>query len=126
MTTIKAKVNGAAISIEMSGDLTSGMVGVPVSFEFDSAWDSLIKTAVFRAGKVSKDRIDVSAETTVPWEVITQKNYKLEIGVYGCNAEGTVVIPTVWAVAGQIYPGADPSGDPSTAPSLPVWQQLLN
>lgn len=125
MTTIKATVSGAEITLEISGQLTSGMVGVPVSFSFDSAWDSLIKTAVFRAGKVSKDQMDVGTETTVPWEVMNQENYKLQIGVYGCNADGTVVIPTVWADADMIYPGADPSGDPSTDPTLPVWQQLL-
>lgn len=125
MTTIKAKVTGANMAVQLSGLLTGGMVGLPVSFEFDSAWDGLSKTAVFRAGKVSKDQVNVGAETTVPWEVMLQENYKLQIGVYGCNADGTVVIPTVWADADMIYPGADPAGDTSADPTLPVWQQIL-
>lgn len=126
MTSIQAKTTGAELSVQIEGPLTSGMVGVPVSFAFDKVWDGLTKTAVFRAGRVSKDRVNVKGNTTVPWEVLQQENYALEIGVYGCNADGTVVIPTIWANAGVIYPGADPAEDESTDPTLPVWQQALD
>jgi len=41
------------------------------------------------------------------------------------NGEGTIVVPTTWANLGVILPAADPSGDESTDPSLPVWAQIL-
>ena len=125
MTSIKAQVTGADMTVELTGLLTGGMVGVPVEFSFDAVWDGLIKTAVFRAGTVSKDVVDVKAEAVIPWEVMLQEEYMLQIGVYGCNADGSIVIPTVWADTGLILPGADPSGDPGADPSLPVWQQIL-
>ena len=49
---------------------------------------------------------------------------RLWAGVYGINETGSVQLPTVWADLGVIQPGADPSGDESAQPTLPVWQQL--
>ena len=45
------------------------------------------------------------------------------MGVYGADESG-VVLPTVWVSLGKIQPGADPSGDETADPSLPVWAQL--
>lgn len=127
MTNIVANVTGARIRLEVSGPLTSGMVGVPVSFTFNEAWEGLTKTAVFRAGRKSLDCVgidNIQTETTVPWELMEKVGRVLFLGIYGCNADGTVVIPTVWAEVGRIRPGADPAGDESTDPSQPVWAQL--
>ena len=41
MTSIKLIVTGASARAEVDGLLTSGMVGVPVSVTYDSAWDVL-------------------------------------------------------------------------------------
>ena len=46
------------------------------------------------------------------------------MGVYGVDAENHVAIPTIWAELGVIQGAATPSGDASTAPSLPVWAQI--
>ena len=104
--------------------LTSGMVGLQCEFIFDEAWDGLAKTAVFMAGIEKRDVLLTGAICTVPWEVLQHPGYQLVIGVYGSNADGTLTIPTVYAMCGSIAPGADPSGDESTDPTLPVWGQM--
>lgn len=104
--------------------LTSGMVGLQCEFVFDGAWDGLARTAVFWAGNEKRDVLLTSDTCTVPWEVLKTAGYQLVIGVYGTNAEGTLVIPTVYAMCGGIASGADPGGGESTDPTLPVWGQL--
>lgn len=104
--------------------LTSGMVGLQCEFVFDGAWDGLARTAVFLAGNEKRDVMLTGAICTVPWEVLKTAGYQLVIGVYGTNAEGTLVIPTVYAMCGGIASGADPGGEESTDPTLPVWGQL--
>ena len=104
--------------------LTSGMVGLQCEFVFDGAWDGLAKTAVFTAGNEKRDVLLTGDTCTVPWEVLKTAGYQLVIGVYGTNAEGTLIIPTCYAMCGSIGPGADPSGDESTDPTLPVWGQM--
>ena len=104
--------------------LTSGMVGLQCKFEFDGAWDGLAKMAVFTAGNEKRDVLLTGAICDVPPEVMRKPGYQLVIGVYGTNADGTLVIPTCYAMCGGIGPGADPSGDESTDPTLPVWGQM--
>ena len=124
---IKIEVIGNIAKItERPAKITAGTVGLPVVFSFDSQWDKLSKTAVFRAGHVEKIRENLENETTVPWEVLANPNEWLSIGVYGVNADGTVAIPTVWANVRIICDGANTYGDVSAAPSLPIWQKLLN
>ena len=59
----------------------------------------------------------------MPWELLQSPGCRLWAGVYGTNPDGSLQIPTVWADLGVIQPGADPSGDESTEPTLPVWEQ---
>lgn len=105
--------------------LTSGMVGRGVKFVFSPEWETLGKTAVFRAGDVTRDVVDPSGETVIPAKVLEQPLHRLYVGIYGANDRGDLVIPTVWAEGPMIEEGARPSGDPSTDTELPVWQQLL-
>lgn len=99
--------------------ITSGTIGATVSFEFDETWDGFRKTYVFRAGSKTKD--DTKTTGVIPTELLVP-NIRLEVGVYG--TKGEIAIPTIWADLGVIRAGADPSGDESTDPSLPVWAQL--
>lgn len=46
------------------------------------------------------------------------------MGVYGVDIANNVVIPTIWAELGMIHSAADPSGDASSDPALPVWAQI--
>ncbi len=44
--------------------------------------------------------------------------------MYGVDADGNLAIPTIWADLGFVRDSANPSGDITTDPSLPVWAQL--
>ena len=121
------------IAISVSGNFTtrvdfqppvSGTVGLTVAFTLDESWNSLNKIAVFRANGRVMDVLCPENTAVVPWELLQKPGCRLWAGIYGTNEDGTVQIPTVWTDLGVILPGADPSGDESTDPSLPVWQQL--
>ena len=104
--------------------LTSGMIGKKVKLEFSSEWSELRKTAVFMAGTVIRDVLDVTDEVEIPAEVLAVPLKQLYVGVYGVSADGTVT-PTIRAQGPMIEPGTDPSGDEGTKPELPVWTQIL-
>lgn len=112
MEAIKIEVIGnIARATEKPVKTTSGTVGLPVEFTFDSEWDGLRKVAVFHAGEIRKDMVIVDGATVVPIEIMEKPNVRLHIGVYGVNEDGSVAIPTIWANVGKIYPGAVPGGD---------------
>ena len=117
-------VNGANAIVRKQDTLTSGMVGATVVFRFGEDWNSLAKTAVFRAGRVTRDALVSDSIAEIPHEVLAAHGYPLEIGVYGTAGNGSVVIPTVWAKTNPIKLGADPSGDESVSQSLPIWAQM--
>ena len=122
----KISVNGVHANAVKLGTLTTGMVGAKVQFTFDSSWEGLSKTAVFRCMDITKDVLNIDSEVTIPHEVLVRSGSPLYVGVYGTNADGDLVIPTRWATVGIVYSGADPSGDPSTERSPDVWEQLQN
>ena len=99
--------------------ITTGSVGIQVEFAFSDEWDGLARIAVFQAGEASVDVALTADRCAVPPEVLTTAGQTLQIGVYGTDGE-TMVIPTVYAVAGLILKGAEPSGlDPEIfTPSL--------
>lgn len=122
MKSIIINITGTDARVEQAPVITSGTVGVPVQFTFDEGWDGFQKTAVFQAGGICRDVMDVKQSCTVPHEVLVEPYRTLRIGIYG--VKGGTIFPTVWADAGQIVPGADPAGDASADPTLPVWQQI--
>lgn len=125
MDCIKIEVKGNIIKItDRPRKVTSGTVGLKAQFSFDSQWDGLSKTAIFRACTEKRVLTCIDSEVTVPWEVLKKPDVWLSVGVYGTNAEGTIVIPTIWANAMLIVEGTTADGDPSTDPTLPVWAQL--
>ena len=107
--------------------LTAGMAkAVTVQFVFSPEWDGLTKTAVFSNGKTTVDVLAANWDgdtVHVPHEVLAVPGRHARVGVYGADESG-VVLPTVWVSLGKVQPGADPSGDASADPSLPVWAQL--
>ena len=109
--------------------LTAGMSkAVTVQFVLSPEWDGLTKTAVFSNGKTTVDVLAANWDgdtVPVPHEVLAVPGRHARVGVYGADESG-VVLPTVWVSLGKVQPGADPSGDASADPSLPVWAQLQN
>ena len=107
--------------------LTAGMAkAVTVEFVFSPEWDGLTKTAVFSNGKTTVDVLAANWDgdtVPVPYEVLAVPGRHARVGVYGANESG-VILPTVWVSLGKVQPGADPSGDETADPALPVWAQL--
>lgn len=113
-----------AVCVGSPVPLTTGMVGLLAEFTFSSEWDNLTKTAVCVGSGTTKDVLDVKDEIIVPHECLKDTAGHLKIGVYGVNSSGDLVIPTVYAYCGRLLQGADPSGDTSADPTLPIWAQL--
>lgn len=110
-------------SMTESEPLTSGMVGKEVRLNLDASWADLTKTVVFRAGDTTRVVMDPGDTVAIPAEVLERPFGKLFVGIYGTNAQGDLVIPTIMAEGPMIRYGADPIED-ETAKELPVWVQL--
>lgn len=124
MVIAKIEVSGTTAKLISHTKIPKGIVGAKIQIEYsDSAWDDLCKTVVFRGG-ITKDIVNADAEVTIPAEVVSIAGINLSVGIYGTDVDSTVVIPTLWVDLGKVYPSADPSGDLSTNPALPVWAQL--
>ena len=124
MKIAEVRVSGCQCETVRLEPIPRGIVGAVVAVEYtDPAWDSLRKTVVFR-GAATKDLLDAGNEIVIPAEVVSKAGGSLYMGVYGVDAENHVAIPTIWTELGVIQGAATPSGDASTAPSLPVWAQI--
>lgn len=129
LTNIKLMVTGAQAWASVTGPLTSGMVGIPVTIEYDEAWDGLTKNLMCRCSPwgsndgENRTILNVGENATVAHEVMQSDMY-LYLGVEGFSSDGQLVIPTTWAKCGKIEYGANTCEDPSTDPELSVWNQL--
>lgn len=124
---LEIKVDRSFAQLRSEELLTAGTVGARLSFEFSEDWDGLHKTAVFTNGRITVDVLEESwdgAVCTVPHECLAQPYSRLRVGVYGVSSDGSMAIPTVYADCGIVHVGADPSGDESAEPTLPVWEQI--
>lgn len=118
------RAKAKAVNTEL---LTSGMVGPQVKFVFSNEWNGLNKTAVFRAGDVTIDVLDSQWNgniCTIPNECLATSGNTITVGIYGCNNDGDLIIPTVYARVGTVRVGANPYGDDNANPSLPVYEQI--
>lgn len=120
---IKLNVSAANIAVEEKETLTEGRVGLLCRFSFTAEWDGLAKTAVFD-GADSRDVILTEDTVAVPAECLADEGYSLGVGVYGKNAAGDIVIPTVYATVGKIQRSAYPSGKETAAPTPDVVAQI--
>lgn len=131
MTGIKLILTGAHVQAEVSGDLTSGMVGVPVTIEYDGAWEGLTKNLVCRCGRPyyppDRDNTwiipEIGTSATVAPEAM-QADMHLYLGIEGCSSDGTLVMPTHWVDCGPILPGARTVSARSAEPTQPIWTRL--
>lgn len=124
MVIAKVVVSGTAIRTVWSHKITKGMVGAKVEIEYaGDTWEKLNRTAVFQ-GAVTKDVLNVGSEVTIPCEVVAKSGLNLFMGIYGTDADNNIAIPTLWVPLGMVQSGADPSGDETTDPTLPMWAQM--
>lgn len=113
------------LTVRRREPVTSGSVNVyRARFEFSDDWDGLTRTAVFKAGAVSRSvLLGGDGECTVPWEVLEKPSTKLQAGVYG-TLGGEVVLPTIWADLGVILEGTT-TGEDAKPPTPDIWEQRL-
>ena len=129
MTRIHLTVTGAKAKASVTGTLTSGMVGIPVTIEYDDAWEGLTKNLVCRCSGQDTDSteqraiLNVGSAAVVAHEVM-QAGAHLYLGLEGFRPDGELVIPTTWALCGVVREGANTGEDLSADPTLPVWNQL--
>lgn len=127
MTHINVKISKAVATAEKDGIITAGMVGVPVSFTFDSWWDGLIVTAVFKgSGAPISVPLLGATETVVPWEVLKRPSTLLRIGAEGRLPDGTLVIPTTWATVGIVMSGANATDDLAKPPTPTAFDRIMS
>ena len=119
----RIKINNNSAEIVEQEFYTSGMVGAKIAFQFSEEWNGLTKTIVFRTDHLQKDVLNVTNVCTIPHECLEKAGERLVVGVYGTNGND-IVIPTIYVSLGRIKQGADPSGDVSIDPTLPVWAQI--
>lgn len=120
---IKVIYNKTCGRCVQSEPLTSGMVGQTVEFEYSADFDGLTLTAVFTNGKKTVDVLNPDKQCVIPHEVLDTVGTVVKVGIYAVRGD-ELVIPTVYATIGIVLKGADPSGDTSADPTLPVWAQL--
>lgn len=115
------------LAVRRREPVTSGSAEVyHVRFQFSEDWDGLTRTAVFQGGgkKVSV-LLDDSGQCSVPWEALAASGGYLSAGVCGTGADGTVVLPTVWASLGFIQEGARAVVE-AQPPTPDLWEQKLS
>lgn len=129
MTSIKLMVTGAKAWALVTGPLTSGMVGIPITIQYDETWDGLTKNLMCRCSPWGSNNgeirtiLNVGETATVAHEVMQSDMY-LYLGIEGFSDDGKLVMPTTWARCGKIEYGANTCEDLSTEPELPIWNQL--
>ena len=129
LTSILLTVTGAKAWATVTGPLTSGMVGIPVTIEYDDSWNGLTKNLVCRCGEWGPDSgetrtvLNIEETATVAHEVM-KADMHLYLAIQGSTADGKLVIPTTWADCGRIEYGANVDADPSALPRLSIWSQL--
>ena len=107
--------------------LTKGQIGAQVQFMFNDHWTNMKKTAVFKRCGKTIDVVDSEWNgdiVTVPSEMTEEAGLQVYVGVYGVSEDGKQITPTLYAPLGAVALGAEPDGDTSTNPTLPVWSQI--
>lgn len=120
------EVNKNNLNVRTRELLTSGSRRVnTVEFRFNSDWTGLSKTATFRTKKKTVSvRLDDTNICMIPWEVLSDAEESLAVGVFGVDGE-TLILPTVWGILGKVADAAE-MGDSEKEPTPNVYQQILD
>lgn len=104
--------------------IPAGLVGGTVSVEFDDPiWDRLVKTVVFRGTEVKAAEFD-GKTAVIPWEALEHPGPYLFFGIWGSDPDSALQLPLIEVRIGPIEDATDPTADPGTDPTLPIWAQL--
>lgn len=124
MTVAEIRVTGVRAETAFCNIIPAGIIGAKINFDYaDAMWDGLKKTVVLK-GCCTKDIINAGNTVEIPAEVVAKPGVRVTVGVYGVDSDNNIAIPTLWANLNVTRYAADPSGDASSDPALPVWAQL--
>lgn len=117
------EVREQSLTIRKPCRLVAGSVEVyALAFVFDSSWDGLEKTAVFRDSDGDEvEVVLVEDRCGIPWEVL-RPHTRLRIGVFGLGKGQRR--PTLYSQSLPVYPGAE-GGDPARDPTPSVYEQWI-
>lgn len=120
MITFSANIRSASATTDDA--ITTSSVGIPVTLDLSADFDGLAKTLCFKTPSAAVDiaLVGDATESTVPPDVLINSGEWMHIGIYAADANGDIVIPTVWANAGVIQLGTLPSGVDPSEPT-PSW-----
>lgn len=114
------QATGRRATARATEPVTTGSVGIPVEVELSADFDGLQAVMVFSCGHTHADVALMGDAVEVPAQLLRVAGQHLHVGVYATLADGTVVIPTVWANAGTVQQGVAPSGVDPASPA-PSW-----
>ena len=106
-----------------------GTVGAKCKVIFDPYWKDYNRTIVFkpsakfRGGPITVYVPDMTAELTIPWEVMNQVG-SFKIGAYGTT--DVLTTPTLWCENIEVVDGTDTTGTAPKDPSPGVYNQLID
>ena len=120
---MKYRVDGVRVTTVEDEVLVAGSVKVhSAEFMLDSSWDSLAKTAVFKNGNVTVEKLLIDGKCEIPWEALSKAGVLL-VGLRG--ELGETQRPTLWAQRKTVHEGAD-KGTASREPTPDIYGQLLS
>jgi len=97
---------GAVCTLTSADNIASGAKNIfDVSFTFDSAWDGLTRTVVFKNGNIDGEILLIADSATIPWEVLVSPG-NLLVGIFGA-LNGNKILTTNMLNTGRIEQGAD-------------------
>lgn len=122
----KVYVNEVYARTVYSKDIPRGIVGARVAVEYGCCgWTDLIKNMVFTNGSATVMVMDAGDTVTIPAEVLDTAGLEIRVGVCGVSGDGATVIPTLWAVLGEVKEAVPLEPDEASGNlTPPVWAQL--
>ena len=121
------EVSGIQATTIFARAIPSGIIGARILFRYtDPEWDDLVKNVIIRHGGATRTIVDATNVVELPKELVSIPSAQpVWIGVYGVSPDGSTAIPTLWTQIGIVRNAADPSRDPTSDTSLPIWAQIL-
>ena len=118
-------VGDRAYIVSKPKKLVAGTSGIKVEFGFDSSWNNLTKTAIYKIGSETKLYGITDDSCLIPKNDLVAGEW-LQIGVLGESTDGEgISIPTNFVSIDHISEGTSLDNIPSTVnPSLSIYEEL--
>ena len=120
------QISGTCARTVYCNTIPRGIIGAKVALEYDEElWSGLTKKAVFTNGLRTVELANPGDLVSLPPEVVDTAGKDVRIGVCGTDADGKLVIPTLWAVLSVVRNAVPVEADEAAEPTPPIWAQLM-